>query len=302
MNTYIDINKKQIDLDKLDLNELNDLNFQEETYFAKEIKKRKPFTKERNDYLNESYKKIMQIAEFKRKFTKKSGNGVDHNSIIMVKNIVKKYKQNNKDVLFYEAGVGTGYLLKFLAREGINIKGCDVFLQDSAKRLDGRYNRISLIQNNLYDALDEIKDNSIDIFYADNVLEHITDDEYDETIKKISNKIKKDGIAIIIIPNSYVGPNDATKFKLPPGSKCIGFHFMEQTFNQVINSFKKYNLECSDLCIKKRNNKIILIPHAKLLNIIKKSLENKLGNIKNIGKRKRIFNLLAYNTYILRKK
>ena len=299
---YIDINNKKIDLSKLSLEELNELNFQEETYFAKEIKKKKPFSSKRNIYLKESYEKIMQIAEFKRKFTKKAGNGVNDYTIALVKKIIKKIKRKNKDIIFYEGGVGTGYLLKSILDENINIKGCDVFLSKETKKLREKHNNVSLIEENLYNALDEIPDNSIDIFYADNVLEHIVDDEYEKTCERIVSKIKKKGIAILIIPNSYVGPSDITHTKFPTGSKSLGFHFMEQTFKAVVDSFNQYNMICSYFCCRKKNDEILIFPHASILNFIKKEIECNFGKIKDIRRRKRIFKLLGYNIYVLEKK
>ena len=160
----------------------------------------------------------MTIARYKRKFTKNNHNGVNNAAIDLVEEIIDEFYQKKDQVLFYEAGVGTGYLLRSIVDEKITILGCDVFLSKEAKSLNQQYFNITGVEDNLYDALDQVPDNSIDIFYADNVLEHIVDDEYEKTCEKIAQKIAPGGIAIIIIPNPYNGPRDITKLN-PKASK-----------------------------------------------------------------------------------
>lgn len=299
-NLYTDINGKTIDLSLLNFEQLQQLNYQEETYFAQEIKKLVPFSKKRNLYLQKSYEKIMTIARYKRKFTKNNHNGVNNATIDLVEEIIDEFYQKKDQVLFYEAGVGTGYLLRSIVDEKITILGCDVFLSKEAKSLNQQYFNITVVEDNLYDALDQVPDNSIDIFYADNVLEHIVDDEYEKTCEKVAQKIAPGGIAIIIIPNPYNGPHDITK--LNPKASKKGFHFMEQTFNQATATFFKYNLICRDFCFKNRKNSIIVIKHGVLLNKIKRLLEPLFRKQKKKGLRHLIFKRLGYDIYILRKK
>ncbi len=301
---YVDIKKKKIDLTKLSFQELKELNYQEETYFAKEIQKLPPFSKQRNNYMKKAYQKIFQIADFQKLKNPmpKLANGVNDYTIKLLNKIInKKLKKQNK-LLFYEAGVGKGVALKNINRDNLIIKGCDIFLSKEAKKVAKDNINISLIEQDLYTALDKIKDNTIDIFYADNVLEHIVKDEYELTCQKIISKIKKEGLAILIIPNSYVGPHDISKAKLLTGSKALGFHFNEQTFEETINLFKKYDMILTYFCIRTLEGKIIPFSKGKILNFGKIKLEKIFGKIKDIRLKKCLFKYMGYNLYIFRKK
>ncbi len=300
---YTTKNNKEVNLTKMTIAQLDNLNYQEETYFAKNIKKLPPFSKERYDYTKKSYQKVFQIADCKNKKMENSsiGNGVKDSTVELLNQLIKKKLQKQSNLLFYEAGVGKGYALENINRKELTIQGCDVFLSPTAKKIAKKANNICLVEKNLYDALGKIKNNSIDIFYADNVLEHIVDDEYEKTCKRMVDKIKKGGLAILIIPNSYVGPSDISRLKIATGNKAKGFHFMEQTFNEAVSFFKELNMELKYCCLRSKAGDIILIKN-KFLNNIKLALEFKIANIKNIKNKKRLFKILGYNIYILEKK
>ncbi len=301
---YVDKNKNKINLETMSLEKLENLNYEEETYFAKEIKKLPAFSKKRNQYLKKAYQKIFQISDYKKLKNQKSSkaNGVNDYIIELLNRLIAKKTRKNKKILFYEAGVGKAEALKNLNKKNLNIKGCDIFLSKEAKEIEKIENNISLVENSLYEALDEIDDNSLDIFYADNVLEHIVEDEYEKTCQKIVTKIKPKGLAILIIPNSYVGPSDISRLKLNIGHKALGFHFMEQTFNEVVKFFKKEGMQLTYFCMRSKKGEIRIIYKDKILNFLKIKLEKTLAKIKNSRNRRRIFKLLGYNIYILDKK
>ncbi len=300
---YITKNNKRVNLAKMSIEQLDNLNYQEEIYFAKNIKTLPPFSKERNDYMKIAYQKIFQIADCKKQ---KMGisptkNGAKDSIVELLNRVINKKLKKQSNLLFYEAGVGKGYVLEKINRKELTIQGCDIFLSSAAREIARNADNINLVENNLYSALGKIKSNSIDIFYADNVLEHIIDDEYEKTCKRIVNKIKTGGLAILIIPNSYVGPSDISSLKIATGNKAKGFHFMEQTFNEVVNFFEELNMDFKYCCLRSRADDVILLKN-KFLNNIKLSLEPKIANIKNTKDKKRLFKLLGYNIYILEKK
>ncbi len=301
---YTDRMGRKIDLSKLSFQKLEELNYQEETYFAKEILKLPPFSKQRNNYMKKAYQKIFQIADYKelKNPIPKLANGVTDYTIELLNKIINKKLKKQDKLLFYEAGVGKGIALKNINRDNLIIKGCDIFLSEEAKILAKDNKNISLIEQDLYTALDKINDNTIDIFYADNVLEHIVKDEYELTCQKIISKIKNGGLAILIIPNSYVGPHDISKTKLPTGSKALGFHFNEQTFEGVAKLFKKYDMILTCFYIRTFEGKIITVLKGKILNLGKIKLEKIFGKIRDIRLRKHLFKYMGYNLYIFKKK
>ncbi|MFX0059846.1 MAG: class I SAM-dependent methyltransferase [Candidatus Heimdallarchaeota archaeon] len=77
------------------------------------------------------------------------------------------------------------------------------------------------------------RDNSIDIVFALDTLEHLKDDEL--AISEISRILKQKGIAIISIPHrmKYYSTQD----------KMIG-HFRRYEINKISDLFKKYRLKC----------------------------------------------------------
>lgn len=300
---YLSHTGEKIDLSTLSFEELQQLSFNEETFFARRIEETPPFSKERNEFSNQAYQKIFLISDWMKKTTGQIGNGIrDRYAVNLLKRIIKKERAKKSTVLFYEAGVGKGIALSQLADENIMIRGCDVFLSDEAKELQRNHSNVDLIEENLYDALDNIEDSSVDIFYADNVLEHVVSDEYDETCKKIGSKLKKGGVAVFFIPNAYVGPSDISKIALPFGSKATGFHFMEQSFNKNVEIFGKYGMKPEYFCwLSPFSKKIYYMKDVLSFNTIKKKIEKYLGKIKSERVRKFVFRTMTYHVYVLRK-
>ena len=99
-----------------------------------------------------------------------------------------------------------------------------------------------------------------------------------------------------------MGPSDISRLKLNIGHKALGFHFMEQTFNEVVKFFKKEGMQLTYFCMRSKKGEIRIIYKDKILNFLKIKLEKTLAKIKNSRNRRRIFKLLGYNIYILDKK
>ena len=301
---YVSHTGEEIDLSALSFDELQQLNLEEETFFAREIEKKPSFSKEREQFSRRANQQIFQIADWKRRETKQVGNGVRDQTVELLKRVIEKSAAKGGPISFYEAGVGKADAIRQLAGENIAIRGCDIFLSDEARELQKKDTpRLDLVEENLYDALDRIEDRSVDVFYADNVLEHIVSDEFEATCKKIADKIKVKGTAVFIIPNAYVGPSDISKIARPIGSKATGFHFMEQSFEENLKTFHKYGLEPRYLCWRDRDLKTIhCVRDVLALNALKKRAEKYFGKIANARMRRRVFKQMAYEVYVLEKR
>ena len=118
---YITKNNKKVNLAKMSAEQLETLNYQEEIYFAKNIKTFPPFSKERNDYMKMVYQKIFQIADLKKQKTENSqpGNGVKDSTVELLNKMIKKKLKKQTNLLFYEAGVGKVYALKHINKNEI---------------------------------------------------------------------------------------------------------------------------------------------------------------------------------------
>jgi len=119
-------------------------------------------------------------------------------------NRIKWIKQFiNKNDKIMEFGCGTGYMITYPLRcEGYNIEGYDL---DAAS--------IEYGINNIF--TDDEKEKCIkaldirelqreyDVVIASEVLEHIPDNELDEIIRLLKNKIKPGGKLLLTVPNGY---------------------------------------------------------------------------------------------------
>lgn len=158
------------------------------------------------------------------------------------KKIIYKFKQQTKknDIVFYELGVGRGLIVNSLLNEkNLSIKGCDIILGQHLKDNP----QFDFYEGTFFDALNKINNESIDVFYSNDVLEHICDDEINEHINLIYRKMAKNGIIITITPHRFIGPHDSTRLFFPHGTKAKGFHFCEYSYFEVKKLFVSHGFK-----------------------------------------------------------
>jgi hypothetical protein len=232
---------ESIDLSMLSVGELDRLAFDEETAAADKIRASAPFSEKRNSLYREGYALINRIAAEKarRKNATVNSYGATDACCRLVKKLIRRHrKQTGKETLvFYEAGIGTGIIVKSLLEErNLHIKGCDVNIEEDLKTNP----KLDLYEETIFDALQKTADASIDLFYWNDVLEHIPDDEIEEYMKLIYRKMAGEGIIVTITPNRLYGPCDVTRLFYPTGTKAMGFHFHEYTYSEVNTLFTGY--------------------------------------------------------------
>jgi SAM-dependent methyltransferase len=230
-----------IDLSALSAEELDRLSFEEETAAADKIRACVPFSEERNCLLQEGYALISRIAGEKaqRQSTTVRSYGANDACCRLVKKLISRHrKQTGKETLvFYEAGIGTGMVIRSLLEDNrLHIQGCDVNIEEDLKNNP----KFDLHEGSIYDALQKIADASIDLFYWNDVLEHILDDEIDAYLQLIYRKMAHGGVVVTITPNRLYGPCDVTRLFYPPGTKAMGFHFHEYTYCEVVKLYRRH--------------------------------------------------------------
>jgi len=240
---YITTHKNEIiDISEYDLNQILRLHYDEELAFADLILKTEPFSQERSDIMKIGYETITKICV--QRFNVKgekivSWGGITKHNINLVKKIIIKVVKQKGNCLFFEAGVGTGAVITPISKmENVTVIGCDVYVDKNF--IDPSLN---VYKGSLYDVLDKLADNSIDVFYWNAVMEHVPEDEIEAVIKKIAAKLAVGGIIINITPNKAKGPTNITAYFEPRGSKSKGFHFYEYSFEELITLFRKYDIE-----------------------------------------------------------
>lgn len=295
-------NGEIIDLSKLSKRSLKTLHYEEEKYVAKELLKTTPFSKERMELMRQGYNLVNDIMPWylpKIKFS----YGADKNSTGIVCNLLMDNRENK---LIYEAGVGTGYSCeKFINLPNVSVCGCDIILHDRVKALMKEHDNFFAEEDTLYHSLKRLNDQSIDLFYADNVFEHLFPDEIPYILRTLSQKMKKNGLIVLIIPNRLVGPGDVSKYFLKRGAPAEGFHFLEMSYREVLKKFKQEGMTPKYFTWKNREDEIKYIKDDwGILNQIKIRIESCLCLLtsKNIDMRVRAFRKLAMSYYILIKK
>ncbi len=299
-------NNEVINLKELSIEDLYKLHFEEEKFAANLLKQMPPFSKERYDFLNKSYDLIEKIKTYRNELENQKNIASAYDvkkdylyNIFM--NTKKKMKREKLVVL--ELGCGKCQFIERISNlNDVKIYGCDLHPK---RNLTDK--KITIYKDTILNTLNKFKDNSIDIIIADNVCEHFFIDEIDVIYSIINKKLNKNGKIIFIIPNKNVGPCDISKKFLKMGETAVGFHFMEQTYKENINMFKKYGLYTDFLCInnarrKKDKRKFFLI-----YNFINIPDSTKIFMEKYLAKlpekiRMLIFFILGYHIYILRKK
>lgn len=212
------------------------MHYTEEVRIAKLIQSYPAFSEERKRLLNDGYAFIESVMMCYKKDTTRFG--ASNASVQLVCSIItnmKRERSSNRKIVVYEAGVGSGYAAKEIIKiPNVQFCGCDVYITPSMKNIMKENSSIRVNEGTLYSDLSDMPDQSIDLFYADNVFEHLLPDEVPAIMALLEKKVKKGGMLVLIIPNRYTGPHDISTYYLPQGHKATGFHFMELAYVEGI--------------------------------------------------------------------
>ena len=88
--------------------------------------------------------------------------GAGESFVDLLDQLIRYLHTKKPEINFFEAGVGTGYILRAVHQfGGVHVSGCDVCLD---RQLLGELSSCC-IEKTLYAALGELKDGSVDLFY-----------------------------------------------------------------------------------------------------------------------------------------
>lgn len=298
-NTIISpVDGREISLDGLTRRQLRDIHYQEEVKMAKRILMYPPFSEERKQLLNEGYA-FVETLKLMYERTEVESFGASPWTVKLVTNAVKeRIKKTGKAQVVYEAGVGMGYAVRNIIKiPHVLYYGCDVTLFPDVASMTKQYNNLILHERTLYEDLLDMEDNSIDVFYADNVIEHLFPDEADCIFELLYRKMKKKGILILFIPNWHTGPHDVTKFYLKKGQPAKGFHFMEMSCMETTRLLCRHRFIPNKIIKngKIENDRLCLKNLARLL------AEFRISKIKDKKVQLELMKCDNYNSYVFSK-
>lgn len=231
-------------LNDLSVDDLNQLQWEQETAFAKQIKQSKKGSQRRTDIICLAYQTVCKILA---KISEREGNsefamGMDHRySRLVLQRLNAINKDKNVGGLF-EVGFGAGALLQTASQNGYRVGGLEVanqLLHDAMQKLPEADHHNLCFGNFLKnEKVDELA-GTFDVVYWNDVFEHIPVDEISDYLDKIYSLLVPGGELITITPNWHMRPVDVTANHLPPRSTAIGFHLKEYKLKEVVSLLKE---------------------------------------------------------------
>lgn len=137
----------------------------------------------------------------------------------------------DKDTNFLEVGAGNCLLSCRISKMVANVIAYEV--ADSIPHIENKPENLIL---KTYDGIDFSEDdNSIDIVYSNDVIEHIHIDDTIHHLKQYYRILKGEGKVIIVTPSALTGPHDISRdYRKNPE----GFHMKEYTYSDLRNLLK----------------------------------------------------------------
>ncbi len=231
-------------LNDLSIEDLNQLQWEQETAFAKQIKQSTKGSKRRTDIICLAYQTVCKILA---KISEREGNsefamGMDHRySHFVLERLNAINKDQNTGGLF-EVGFGSGMLLHSASQNGYRVGGLEVadqLLHDAQDKLPQAQHQNLCFGNFLDNEKVNRLAGTFDVVYWNDVFEHIPVDEIGEYLEKIYSLLKPGGELITITPNWHMRPVDVTASHLPPRSTAIGFHLKEYKLSEVVSLLRQ---------------------------------------------------------------
>lgn len=227
-------------LNDLSIDDLNQLQWEQETAFAKQIKQSTKGSRRRTEVICLAYQTVCKILA---KISEREGNaefamGMDDRYTDFVLQRLNTINKNKSSGGLFEVGFGSGMLLQTASQNGYRVGGLEVadqLLHDAMRKLpETDHENLcfgDFLQNEKVNSLE----GTLDVVYWNDVFEHIPVDEISDYLDKIYSLLAPGGELITITPNWHMRPVDITATHLPPRSTAIGFHLKEYKLSEVIS-------------------------------------------------------------------
>jgi SAM-dependent methyltransferase len=232
------VDGSSLDLSRLTVNELLQLQWDQERAFADLIKKSAKGSAERTDIIQRAYATVCQIlATISAKQGKANfvmGMDVRYKQLVL-EQLAALEKTGVRGGLF-ELGFGSGTLLQAASEAGFRVGGLEVadqLYQESLQRIPEQEHENLVLGNFLENDRIESLASHFSLVYWNDVFEHIPVDEIEDYLARIHQLLVPGGRLITITPNWHMRPMDVTADHLPGRSTAVGFHLKEYTLSEV---------------------------------------------------------------------
>ncbi len=233
-------NGSRFDLGQLDKDELWRLQFDQERAFARQILEAGKGSAARRRKIKQAYDTVctIQTEMLQEADALVMGHSPRYTRLVLELLSRRRGVQRPKPRLF-EIGYGSGPLLSQVAKAGFAVSGIEISstMRDQATRLIPREYHAQLLLGDLLETglLEQVEggDESPDVVFWNDVLEHIPPDEVHDYLVTARRLLRPGGCLVTITPNWHVRPSDVTGDFRAPRTESEGLHLKEYTLREV---------------------------------------------------------------------
>ncbi|MCA9259093.1 MAG: methyltransferase domain-containing protein [Planctomycetales bacterium] len=234
-------------LQGLQVEELQQLQWEQEQKFARAIKTCKPGSRERQMVTAQAYDTICTLlAALASLHNPQEGKrllmGYDARYPKLVLQLLESQiaRGFGRPQLF-EIGYGSGALLEEVAGYGYRVGGLEVSqaMRDQAADRLGPRHAPNLLLGSLRDLSKDQISGRPTLAYWNDVFEHIAEDEIDDYLRQIHSLLDPRGWLVTITPNWLLRPSDVTSIFCPPRTEACGLHLKEYRLAEVTRRLKR---------------------------------------------------------------
>ncbi len=227
-----------MNLDDLTLDELKRRHWERERHHARQILTAPKRSQERAAAIRNGYSEIAEISGRIKFLQGRAGSsyGYAPRHADLIRRVVRAQAGKKRGRLrFFELGFGQGHALMLAASEGCRVAGLEV-VPEMYKQAVGKLPAESIDELLLGSFLDQDLqhfEKSVDVFYSNDVVEHIAPDELPEYLSAIYRLLRPGGVLLTVTPNWHTRPADITREFRPPRTEAEGFHLKEYQLREL---------------------------------------------------------------------
>ena len=228
-------------LDGMDRSQLQELQWEQEQQFARQILASPKGSAERSAVVAKAYDTICTILAAQQDRDRPLVMGFDRRYVRLVLDLLESHKRaGDRPARLFEIGFGSGALLKEVRAEGFPVGGLEVSqaMRDAAIEVLGGEFADQLLLGDLTSVDPKALAGQPSVVFWNDVFEHICPDEIGDYVSKIHELLQPGGALITITPNWLMRPSDVTADFCPLRTEARGLHLKEYRLSEVTRLLK----------------------------------------------------------------